>query len=205
VGTSVASAEKEKAKVGLILEGTRREIERGGVVGLRILEVARFADCSVSLIYRYFRNRDELVACVLTHDFERNVEYWEELAELMDAESGPVDFDLIIERLQIPDGEASHKMRWSRVQTLAASVDNAVLRSKLSELVCRFQRATEKLVFIVARRNGVTITFDVSAFAQLNLSVAFMLVYNELLTPDEQLDDKMIRTFIRDLFERYLS
>ena len=195
----------ETSKYELIVAGARKEIEERGIVGLRVQEVARHANCSVSLIYRHFTSRDGLLAHVLTEDYARNIERWAELTESVESGSGPVDFDAIIDHLPMPQSAFMRKMRWSRVQTLAASVDNAPLRERLSELAREFQATSARLIRAIARRNGVTTEFDVSSFTQLTMSFAFMLIHNEMLAPDDQMDDVRMRAFYRDLISRYLS
>jgi len=37
------------------------------------------------------------------------------------------------------------------------------------------------------------------------MSFAFMLIHNEMLAPDDQMDDVRMRAFYRDLISRYLS
>ena len=53
-----------------ILRSARREIERNGILGLRVADVAEGANCSVTQIYRYFTNRDGLLAQVLGDIYE---------------------------------------------------------------------------------------------------------------------------------------
>ena len=201
----MTSASIETSKYELIVTAARQEIEARGIVGLRVQEVARQANCSVSLIYRHFTSRDGLLAHVLTEDYARNIERWAELVDVVEAGSGPVDFDAIIDYLPMPQSAYMRKMRWSRVQTLAASVDNEPLRARLSDLARKFQSISGRLIRAVARRNGVKMTFDVPAFTQLTMAFAFMLIHNELLAPDEQMDDDAMRAFYRDLVSRYLG
>jgi AcrR family transcriptional regulator len=195
----------EFSKYDLIVSGARNEIEERGIVGLRVQEVARQANCSVSLIYRHFTNRDGLLAHVLTEDYARNIRRWAEFTDGIEAGTGPVDYNAIIDQLPMPQSAYMRKMRWSRVQTLAASVDNGPLRERLSELAREFQATSARLIRAIARRNGITIDFDISSFTQLTMSFAFMLIHNEMLAPDDQMDDARMRAFYRDLISRYLS
>lgn len=195
----------EISKYDAIVSSARAEIELNGIVGLRVQEVARQADCSVSLIYRHFVSRDGLVAHVLTEDYARNLDRWRLIVEEVNAGSGTVDYDEIISALPMPSSDYMRKVRWARVHALAASVDNEVLRNRLAELAREFQSVIEQLIRRVAARNNVAITFDVPAFTQLTMSFAFMLIHNELMAPDDQLDDSRMYAFLRDLIERYLS
>jgi AcrR family transcriptional regulator len=195
----------ETSKYDLIVAAARHEIEDRGIVGLRVQEVARHASCSVSLIYKHFISRDGLLAHVLTEDYARNIRRWADFTDVLEAGTGPVDYDVIIDQLPMPQSAEFRRMRWSRLQTLAASVDNGPLRERLSELAREFQVTSARLIRAIARRNGVTIDFDVSSFTQLTMSFAFMLIHNEMLAPDDQMDDVRMRAFYRDLISRYLS
>ena len=37
------------------------------------------------------------------------------------------------------------------------------------------------------------------------MAFAFMLIHNEMLAPDEQMDDDAMRAFYRDIITRYLG
>lgn len=195
----------EVSKYDAIVASARVEIELNGIVGLRVQEVARQADCSVSLIYRHFVSRDGLIAHVLTEDYARNIDRWRDIVEAVETGSGPVDYDEIIRSLPMPSSDYTRRVRWTRVQALAASVDNEVLRTRLADLAREFQSLSERLIHRIAVRNDVAITFDVPAFTQLTMSFAFMLIHNELMAPDDQLDDARMHAFLRDLIARYLS
>ena len=55
-----------------IVRSALDEIERNGIVGLRVADVAANAGVSVPLIYRYFRDRDGLLADVLSGTIATN-------------------------------------------------------------------------------------------------------------------------------------
>ena len=48
-----------------ILESARTEILKNGIIGMRVSDVARGADTSITLIYRYFVDRNGVLARVL--------------------------------------------------------------------------------------------------------------------------------------------
>lgn len=49
-----------------ILESARVEILKNGIIGMRVSDVARGADTSITLIYRYFVDRNGVLARFLT-------------------------------------------------------------------------------------------------------------------------------------------
>ena len=48
-----------------ILAAAKHELHEVGILGLRVQEVAKIANTSVSLIYKHFEDRDGLLAQVL--------------------------------------------------------------------------------------------------------------------------------------------
>jgi len=49
----------------LIVASTREELRKNGILGLRVADVAEGAHCSITQIYRFFGDRDGLLAQVL--------------------------------------------------------------------------------------------------------------------------------------------
>jgi AcrR family transcriptional regulator len=57
---------KDKSSVcALILQSAREELLTNGILGLRVADVAAKSNTSITQIYRFFRNRDGLLARVL--------------------------------------------------------------------------------------------------------------------------------------------
>jgi AcrR family transcriptional regulator len=66
-----------------ILESARVEILKNGIIGMRVSDVARGADTSITLIYRYFVDRNGVLARVLGDmyddfrlNFQTKVDEW---------------------------------------------------------------------------------------------------------------------------------
>jgi AcrR family transcriptional regulator len=55
----------------MILEAASREIERNGMTQFRIKRVASDAQVSVALLYSYFDDREDLIACAIVHRFRQ--------------------------------------------------------------------------------------------------------------------------------------
>lgn len=62
---SVVNRNSEMGTHEMLLQSARTEIEKHGVLGLRVLDVAAGAHCSVTQIYRYFGSRNGLIAHAL--------------------------------------------------------------------------------------------------------------------------------------------
>ena len=66
-----------------ILQATRARIKQDGILGLRVADIANDAETSITLIYKYYRDRDGLLAQVLSDmysefraSFHTKIEEW---------------------------------------------------------------------------------------------------------------------------------
>ncbi|MFZ9445709.1 MAG: TetR/AcrR family transcriptional regulator [Ilumatobacteraceae bacterium] len=115
----------------MILRSARCEIERVGILGLRVADVASGANSSISQIYRHFKNRDGLLARVLgdmydefTLDVVRNY-----LARLEG--KNPLTVDALVDAIPLQFGAGSMRSQELRLQVLAVSTTNEALRLRL--------------------------------------------------------------------------
>lgn len=99
----------------MILRSARCEIERVGILGLRVADVARGANSSISQIYRHFKNRDGLLARVLgdmydefTLDVVRNY-----LARLEG--KNPLTVDALVDAIPLQFGAGSMRSQELRL------------------------------------------------------------------------------------------
>ena len=114
-----------------ILRSARQAIFNFGILGLRVADVAAASNTSITQIYRFFRNRDGLLASVLGDIYD------EQSRETVDAYMSrlPACRQLTIDDLVdnmpaelTPDSIKFHELR---LQILAASVHNSDLRERL--------------------------------------------------------------------------
>lgn len=195
----------ESSKAAAIVAAARKELDANGIVGLRVQEVSRMANCSVSLIYRHFTSREGLIAEVLTEDLNANIAKWGKIADALEAGTGPIDVEEIIRQLPMSDSPEVSRVRWTRVQALASSIDNTVLRARLTALASSLQRETSRIVEQIIVRNGVKKPFDVQAFTLLSNTFALMAIQNELLPDAERVSEDRMHAFMFDLVGRYLG
>ena len=115
-----------------ILESARQEIESKGILGLRVAEVAQGAGTSVTQIYRFFRDRDGLLAQVLGDMYE---EFHDRAVRLfLDAipAEGPLTVESLALALPSPTMSYTHRMHEHRMQIMAASVTNRDLKDRVT-------------------------------------------------------------------------
>ena len=123
---------KDHGKVELaILESARREIELNGILGLRVAEVAAGANYSLTQVYRYFGDRDGLLARVLGDLYDEIITTsYDSYMSFM--ESLPViTLDDLVNSLPTPIAPNAMGYQEIRLQILATSVKNHALRERI--------------------------------------------------------------------------
>lgn len=131
--TSVTSTERHTPVQSSILNSARAEVERHGILGLRVADVARGANCSITQIYRYFGDRDGLLAAVLGDVYEELVQtsfdkYMEYIRSL-----DVITVDDLVNTLPTPTQLAAMTSQEVRLQILAVSVKNSQLRTRIED------------------------------------------------------------------------
>jgi AcrR family transcriptional regulator len=165
-----------------IIAAARAEVETKGILGLRVQDVALNAKVSVPLIYKYFVDRDGLLAEVLGEMFEEFVlEQLDASEAYFNALESPTVDDLLAV-LALPQQDFRRPRRWQRMQILAASMEIPALRVRLS-LVQNIlhDRLTAFMDNAVRRITHAEPTMSTVALAMLVQSYGFGFVLNDLL------------------------
>jgi AcrR family transcriptional regulator len=113
------------------LKSARQEILRSGILGLRVADVASDANTSITQIYRFFRNRDGLLARVLgdIYDEQSQLSVEQYLARL--PENGALTIKDLVSAVPIVMTEEQVKFHEFRLQILATSIHNKELNNRL--------------------------------------------------------------------------
>ena len=114
-----------------IIAAAREQVESKGILGLRVQDVAEKAKVSVPLMYKYFGDRDGLLAEVLGDMFEEFVlESIDSAEDYFHSLTNPTVEDLLT-LITLPQQDYRRPRRWFRVQILAASMEIPALRQRL--------------------------------------------------------------------------
>lgn len=178
-----------------ILESARREIERNGILGLRVADVAEGANCSITQIYRYFDDRNGLLARVLGDLYEEILRTSSSAyrSRILAKESLTVT-DLVDALPSVADATATAGQRL-RLQILAASVTNEPLRSRLEEITRDEARIWNEGLDEIERRLAPGEKFDRRVFTMF---LANFLPYYRQLLGDAGFTAEEFRQFLRD-------
>jgi len=166
-----------------ILIATRARIKQDGIIGLRVADVAKDAETSITLIYKYHRDRDGLLARVLGDmysefraSFHIKIEEWLATKDSLTLE----EFVLLMPN---PEEETKHA-RDFRVQVLATALENPELHKNIkaeTENMYRWMRDT-----IEANRHKLPVAdqgFDIRFFTVIMFNIMF--VYYDLVDEDK--------------------
>jgi len=114
-----------------ILASARKEILKQGILGLRVADVASDANTSITQIYRFFRNRDGLLARVLgdIYDEQSQMSVEQYLARL--PKDSALTINDLVSAVPIVMTEDQIKFHELRLQILATSIHNKELNDRL--------------------------------------------------------------------------
>jgi len=114
-----------------ILRSARQQIEEKGVLGLRVAEVAKGAHCSLTQIYRYFGDRDGLLAQVLGDLYEEALQDGYEKFMAKVKKLPKITVENLVQILPTPSQYAMMVNQEVRLQILATSGMNTQLRHRI--------------------------------------------------------------------------
>ena len=126
--------QRAEANRDAILQSARQEIEEKGILGLRVAEVAEGALTSITQIYRFFRDRDGLLAQVLGDMYE---EFHDRAVSMVIgslSSNRQLTVELLANALPSPTNAYTHRMHEHRMQIMAAAITNPDLKERLTRV-----------------------------------------------------------------------
>ena len=183
---------------------TLAEIEKNGIVGLRVANIAKQAGVSVPLVYKLFGDREQLLATVLSESIETfYLTDINNIRALVEKSKTNITIELLLQALPMPSDAFRLKQRKLRILIFAASYESPKLRKAVGKAQQTIQHATRDLIHLVRERSGskVHVNEDVIAFAVQALGFSFSL---HDINPDKPLSDATYREFMTDFLNRYL-
>ena len=178
----------------LILKCATTEIDTYGIIGLRLSSVAEKAHVSVPLIYKYFEDRDGLLAVVLGDWYEEFVFRYRSMIDGWIDSASTITLEEFAQLSPKPQAGAMQKDREFRLQVLATALENPQLHRRIKALtidshawgIATMDRAIPKLP--ESDRH-----FDRRFFSLLLFNT--MYVFYDLLDT-ERIDDEQYISFL---------
>lgn len=183
-----------------IVAAARSQVETKGILGLRVQDVAASANVSVPLIYKYFEDRDGLLAEVLGRLFEEVVLDNVDAAEQQFSALVSPTLEDFIKVVALPQQEWRRNTRWMRVQILAASMEIPALRERLAVVQVHItDRIADFLAHVQMRTTG-EVRVPPKALALWLQGNGFGLVLNDLMEDDGAVNDDEYLQMLRAMF-----
>jgi AcrR family transcriptional regulator len=183
---------------------TLAEIEKNGIVGLRVANIAKQAGVSVPLVYKLFGDREQLLATVLSESIETfYLTDINNIRALVEKSKTNITVELLLQALPMPSDAFRLKQSKLRMLIFAASYESPKLRKAVGKAQQTIQHATRDLIHLVRERSGskVDVDEDVIAFAVQAFGFSFSI---HDINPDKPLSDATYREFMTDFLNRYL-
>jgi len=171
----------ETDSVSRIRRSALAEIQRSGILGLRLADVAAGADVSVPLIYKYFGDRDGLIGDVLGEVIERH--FGEELTairRLLEQVTAQTVLEDVLPLMPRPDDAWRRERRWLRLEAKAASREIPTLRDRISSAMSNVERATVDLVEKSRKLSGNTSLVPAKTVAWMLIAFSDGFTNNDL-------------------------
>jgi AcrR family transcriptional regulator len=185
-----------------IIAAAKHELHEVGILGLRVQDVAKRANTSVSLIYKYFDDRDGLLAQVLGDMHDERIDNWEKMfahALLDDAPRGEFSVEDLLSNLPMPNSEYFLALGMDRAQMLAALNSNPKLRERIEQTTQRLFTLTLKVVSNADISGKENESFNrVTALVISSLNLIF--INNDLLG-DHRVTDDEYTAFLKAIFK----
>jgi AcrR family transcriptional regulator len=183
---------------------TIAEIEKNGIVGLRVANIAKQAGVSVPLVYKLFGDREQLLAAVLSESIETfYLTDINNIRALVEKSESNITVELLLQALPMPSDVFRLKQRKLRTLIYAASYESPRLRKAVGKAQQTIQRATRDLVHLVRERSGSKVDVDEDVIAFVVQALGFSFSIHDI-NPDKPLSDATYREFMTDFINRYL-
>lgn len=181
----------------LILVSAREEISKNGILGLRVADVAEGAHCSITQIYRFFGDRDGLLAQVLGDMYDEIVtgafqRYMNVLRKLE-----VITLDDLVNNLPSHSNPESIHNQEIRMQILATSVNNTQLRQRIEAISTSVYANWQDAINEVEKKlpNGICVDWRV-----VTIMLLVQNMYYRSLLGQNGFSDEEYRQFVKDKF-----
>ncbi len=178
----------------LILKSARSEIDQYGIIGLRLSSVAEKAQVSVPLLYKYFEDRDGLLAVVLGDWYEEFVFRYRAMIDGWIDSASRITLEEFAQLSPKPQAGAMQKDREFRLQVLATALENPQLHRRIKALTIDAHAwSTTAIDRVIPKLPESDRHFDRRFFSLLLFNT--MYVFYDLLDT-ERIDDEQYISFL---------
>ena len=178
-----------------IIDSARREIETNGILGLRVADVAAGAHYSLTQVYRYFGDRDGLLARVLGDLYDEILTRAHEGYMAHMKSLNEITLDDIVNSLPTPNNPQVMLVQEIRLQILATSVKNVALRERIEDISRDMYQRWESGLDYIESKLEPGLEIDRRVFT---IMLIVQMMYYRTLLGDIGFSDDEYRDFVRD-------
>jgi AcrR family transcriptional regulator len=178
-----------------IIDSARREIETNGILGLRVADVAAGAHYSLTQVYRYFGDRDGLLARVLGDLYDEILTRTHEGYMAQMKTLNVITLDDIVNSLPTVSKPQAMLVQEIRLQILATSVKNVALRERIEDISRDMYQRWESGLDYIESKLEPGLEIDRRVFT---IMLIVQMMYYRTLLGDIGFSDDEYRDFVRD-------
>ena len=187
------------ATVERILAAAQQEIIDEGILGFRTLNVARRANCNISMIYRHFIDRDHLIAHTLGEIFSQLLHgYIDGITDELQSHER-ITSDYFVDLLpNLDDVDESQNSRlW--LLAVAMSAESDELKAKITSTLAEVSTKWDQFFEIALERLDEPSSIDLRVFKMV---LKMNLMYYNSLFGELRTNDVEYKAYIAELLTR---
>lgn len=181
-----------------IIAACQAEIDKRGIIGMRVSAVAKSANTTVAMIYRRFVDRDGLLAHTLGAYYRNRISAVIETIEKRLAESGSITIDDVMELTPVPHHRGSEELHRNLPRITVIAAENFALRVIVEQVMREGMRQLEDAMNRLVDRMPEDQQFDPRIFTYFMVNLTWM--YNDL-RGDEAISNEEFKDFVRGLLK----
>ena len=150
-----------------ILDAVSEQLERTGIAGLRLRDVAERLNVSVPSLYRFFEDREAMIAAAYVRDFSlQTFVDIDELKEVFAKAETMEDYEQGLRRVVVDIfGDERRQSRWRKLAAMAATRHDPVLMEQIASVQAEFTFQVAELYTQARDRGWVSTPINPLAFA----------------------------------------
>ncbi len=170
-----------------ILDAVSEQLERSGIAGLRLRDVAERLNVSVPSLYRFFEDREAMIAAAYVRDF--SVQTFRDLDELREvlADADTLEaYEAGVRRIvDTAQSEDRRRSRWRKLAAMAATRHDPALTSQIAAVQEEYSRQVASLFERAASRGWLRadVTPLAVAYAVQGLAIGPLLAESSTRPP----------------------
>jgi AcrR family transcriptional regulator len=150
-----------------ILDAVSEQLERTGIAGLRLKDVADLLNVSVPSLYRFFADREAMIAAAYVRDFaEQTFIDLDQLRIVFSGAATAEDYRNGLRTVVVDIfGEHSRQIRWRKLSAMAATHHDPVLMEQIGRIQAEFTSRIAEMFEAARQRGWVKNSINALAFA----------------------------------------